>query len=301
MRANTVGSVIRHVCVPLSLPQRQHAIYSYSGTFLFNNEFERAHYELAAKTTSLWSFVNLPHESRPYVNPLFEAYEKPLLISAHPAHLQPWTAQFSRWYTDTSVEDEVQDILLFYNDRVAAVSRESNELKARLRAVEKQIQNERDKLVHVLREYIATGKADAPVSDEALSVSDFDPLSKPTHRNHSMSEMLDVVTEELDKLNHLPTSSDVIQQQDEIAPGVASTALAERMNSFDIPVDFDPSPATAAAVSEPIVEEDDLFDFGDDATPSTQTPPATTTSDPSAPSQAYQDLISLEALLADDD
>ena len=47
-------------------------IFNFIGTFIFNNEREKAKYDGVKKTVSLWSYFNRPEILRTFLNPFYE-------------------------------------------------------------------------------------------------------------------------------------------------------------------------------------------------------------------------------------
>lgn len=47
-------------------------MYHFIGTFIFNNEKEKAKYNGIKKTVSLWSYFNRPEILRGFLNPFYE-------------------------------------------------------------------------------------------------------------------------------------------------------------------------------------------------------------------------------------
>ncbi|NWI60761.1 MTMR9 protein, partial [Calyptomena viridis] len=87
----------------------EHAYASQFGTFLGNNENERAKLKLPQKTMSLWSWVNRTEELKKFQNPLFEANNLVIWPSVAPQSLQLWEGVFLRWNRPSKYLDEAQE------------------------------------------------------------------------------------------------------------------------------------------------------------------------------------------------
>ncbi|NXA09414.1 MTMR9 protein, partial [Sapayoa aenigma] len=90
----------------------EHAYASQFGTFLGNNENERAKLKLPQKTMSLWSWVNRTEELSKFQNPLFEANSLVIWPSVAPQSLQLWEGVFLRWNRPSKYLDEAQEEMI---------------------------------------------------------------------------------------------------------------------------------------------------------------------------------------------
>ncbi|NXM72718.1 MTMR9 protein, partial [Serilophus lunatus] len=90
----------------------EHAYASQFGTFLGNNENERAKQKLPQKTMSLWSWVNRTEELSKFHNPLFEANSLVIWPSVAPQSLQLWEGVFLRWNRPSKYLDEAQEEMI---------------------------------------------------------------------------------------------------------------------------------------------------------------------------------------------
>ncbi|KFP86302.1 Myotubularin-related protein 9, partial [Acanthisitta chloris] len=90
----------------------EHAYASQFGTFLGNNENERAKLKLPQKTMSLWSWVNRSEELSKFQNPLFEANSLVIWPSVAPQSLQLWEGVFLRWNRPSKFLDEAQEEMI---------------------------------------------------------------------------------------------------------------------------------------------------------------------------------------------
>jgi hypothetical protein len=95
------------------------------GTFLFNCDYQRYYFKMFERTVSLWTHVNQPMELRQYLNPIYQASQRLIRMSAHPLNIQPWMALFARWSLSRENADEVNDIVLFvrHGDPIATLTR----------------------------------------------------------------------------------------------------------------------------------------------------------------------------------
>ena len=144
-----------------------------TGTFLFNNDYERYYFKVFERTTSLWTHINQPMELRQYFNTVFEPIEHSIKVSAHPLNIATWLALYGRWAFKHETRDELNDITLFFADRNEAVAQEVTQLQGQLVAAETAIKGEREELLALLRGFLAA----PPVSDNVLDM--FDPMATP--------------------------------------------------------------------------------------------------------------------------
>lgn len=75
-----------------------HAYGSEFGTFLGNSPKQRDEFEIH-KTTSLWSYVNMPTILQEYLNPLYEPREDAIWPSVAAVSIELWENVFFRWIT----------------------------------------------------------------------------------------------------------------------------------------------------------------------------------------------------------
>ncbi|NXK94617.1 MTMR9 protein, partial [Formicarius rufipectus] len=87
----------------------EHAYASQFGTFLGNNENERAKLKLPQKTMSLWSWVNGTEEINRFLNPIYEANSLVIWPAVAPQSLQLWAGVFLRWNRPSKYLDEAQE------------------------------------------------------------------------------------------------------------------------------------------------------------------------------------------------
>ncbi|NXC35280.1 MTMR9 protein, partial [Campylorhamphus procurvoides] len=87
----------------------EHAYASQFGTFLGNNENERAKLKLPQKTMSLWSWVNRTEELSRFQNPIYEANSLVIWPAVAPQSLQLWAGVFLRWNRPSKYLDEAQE------------------------------------------------------------------------------------------------------------------------------------------------------------------------------------------------
>ncbi|NXG16891.1 MTMR9 protein, partial [Grallaria varia] len=87
----------------------EHAYASQFGTFLGNNENERAKLKLPQKTMSLWSWVNGTEEMSRFQNPIYEANSLVIWPAVAPQSLQLWAGVFLRWNRPSKYLDEAQE------------------------------------------------------------------------------------------------------------------------------------------------------------------------------------------------
>ncbi|NXH10381.1 MTMR9 protein, partial [Bucco capensis] len=110
----------------------EHAYASQFGTFLGNNEQERAKLKLPQKTMSLWSWLNRAEELSKFQNPLFEANSLVIWPSVAPQSLQLWEGVFLRWNRPSRFLDEAQEEMI-------NIIRYNKELQAKVNALRRQL------------------------------------------------------------------------------------------------------------------------------------------------------------------
>ncbi|XP_017685945.1 myotubularin-related protein 9 [Pipra filicauda] len=118
----------------------EHAYASQFGTFLGNNESERAKLKLPQKTMSLWSWVNRNEELSKFQNPIYEANSLVIWPAVAPQSLQLWAGVFLRWNRPSQYLEEAQEEMvkiIKYNkelqDKVKVLRRQLAELEAAAR------------------------------------------------------------------------------------------------------------------------------------------------------------------------
>ncbi|XP_051667998.1 myotubularin-related protein 9 [Manacus candei] len=118
----------------------EHAYASQFGTFLGNNESERAKLKLPQKTMSLWSWVNRNEELSKFQNPIYEANSLVIWPAVAPQSLQLWAGVFLRWNRPSQYLEEAQEEMvkiIKYNkelqDKVKVLRRQLAELEAAVR------------------------------------------------------------------------------------------------------------------------------------------------------------------------
>ncbi|NWT86332.1 MTMR9 protein, partial [Lanius ludovicianus] len=110
----------------------EHAYASQFGTFLGNNENERAKLKLPQKTMSLWSWVNRPEELSRFQNPLYEANSLVIWPSVAPQSLQLWEGVFLRWNRPSKFLEEAEE------ERINII-KYNKELQAKVNALRRQL------------------------------------------------------------------------------------------------------------------------------------------------------------------
>ncbi|NXR71220.1 MTMR9 protein, partial [Pycnonotus jocosus] len=110
----------------------EHAYASQFGTFLGNNENERAKLKLPQKTMSLWSWVNRPEELSRFQNPIYEANSLVIWPSVAPQSLQLWEGVFLRWNRPSKFLEEAE------KERINII-KYNKELQARVNALRRRL------------------------------------------------------------------------------------------------------------------------------------------------------------------
>lgn len=100
----------------------ENSYFSQFGTFLCDSEKERLKYKIYTKTTSLWSYINLPNTMKTLLNPMYEPNRNVIWPSVAPISLELWSELYLRWVIDQT------DNKMRMNEIEALVSRE-HELK----------------------------------------------------------------------------------------------------------------------------------------------------------------------------
>ncbi|NXE96126.1 MTMR9 protein, partial [Menura novaehollandiae] len=110
----------------------EHAYASQFGTFLGNNEHERAKLKLPQKTMSLWSWVNRLEELGRFQNPLYEANSLVIWPSVAPQSLQLWEGVFLRWNRPSKFLEEAEE------ERINII-KYNKELQAKVNVLRRQL------------------------------------------------------------------------------------------------------------------------------------------------------------------
>ncbi|XP_031549636.1 myotubularin-related protein 9-like [Actinia tenebrosa] len=100
----------------------QHSYYSQFGTFLCNNEFERAAIKLKKKTISLWSFINQREVIAPMLNSMYEMNVSAIWPSVSSQSLSLWSGLFLKWQKSHRNGD-------FFWEEVRRIQNNNKELK----------------------------------------------------------------------------------------------------------------------------------------------------------------------------
>ncbi|NXU85218.1 MTMR9 protein, partial [Xiphorhynchus elegans] len=122
----------------------EHAYASQFGTFLGNNENERAKLKLPQKTMSLWSWVNRTEELSRFQNPIYEANSLVIWPAVAPQSLQLWAGVFLRWNRPSKYLDEAQEEMvkiINYNKELQAKVKVLRRHLAELEADERMREN----------------------------------------------------------------------------------------------------------------------------------------------------------------
>uniref|UniRef100_A0A0N5AB60 Myotubularin phosphatase domain-containing protein n=1 Tax=Syphacia muris TaxID=451379 RepID=A0A0N5AB60_9BILA len=98
----------------------EHAYASEFGSFLGNNEKEKARLNIKKCTVSLWSYVNNPEILRSFVNVLYEPNDAVLWPSVAPQSLTFWDRLFLRWTRDWKEYDEQRQAVMKWKLREKA-------------------------------------------------------------------------------------------------------------------------------------------------------------------------------------
>ncbi|NWS21999.1 MTMR9 protein, partial [Pachyramphus minor] len=110
----------------------EHAYASQFGTFLGNNESERAKLKLPQKTMSLWSWVNRGEELVKFQNPIYEANSLVIWPAVAPQSLQLWAGVFLRWNRPSRYLEEAQEEMI-------NIIKYNKELQAKVKVLRRQL------------------------------------------------------------------------------------------------------------------------------------------------------------------
>lgn len=102
----------------------KHAYASQFGTFLCNNEKERARLKVKENTVSLWSYINCPSILCQYLNPLYDPNGSVIWPSVAPQSLQVWTAVYQSWQRYLPAQTDVWQ-------EIVRIKENNKELKSR--------------------------------------------------------------------------------------------------------------------------------------------------------------------------
>ncbi|KAI6240215.1 BMA-MTM-9, isoform c [Aphelenchoides fujianensis] len=105
----------------------EHAYASEFGSFLGNNEAEKARHGVKERTASLWSYVNHPKVLVAYINPVYKPYDSTLFPSVAAQSIVLWERFYLRWQRNWAKFDEIFDTMTAWKTR-------ANELRAKLLA-----------------------------------------------------------------------------------------------------------------------------------------------------------------------
>ncbi|ELU07118.1 hypothetical protein CAPTEDRAFT_168491 [Capitella teleta] len=126
----------------------KHAYASQFGTFLCNNERDRAVYQVKDKTVSLWSYINRPEVLTKFLNALYDPNASVIWPSVAPQSLQLWTGLYQQWQKYHPVQREVWD-------EIVKIKETDKEAKSRVVKLRKH-------LVNLEREALDNGLIPAP-------------------------------------------------------------------------------------------------------------------------------------------
>lgn len=102
----------------------RHTTSSEFGTFLYDTEKERLESGVRTKTVSLWSFLNVADEKKLLSNPVWQPSSGWLKPSCKPESMKVWMAFFGQGTPYHHFHEEVDELLVFLNDRGNLLSEE---------------------------------------------------------------------------------------------------------------------------------------------------------------------------------
>ncbi|KAK9504100.1 hypothetical protein O3M35_010517 [Rhynocoris fuscipes] len=111
------------------------------GTFLGNNEMERAKLSLSARTTSLWSYINQPEVLHTILNPLYEPNNSVIWPSVAPMSFNLWSNVYLRWVINQTPEKESWLAISSLKEREKELRLKAARLRRQLVELEKECYN----------------------------------------------------------------------------------------------------------------------------------------------------------------
>uniref|UniRef100_A0A023F198 Putative phosphatidylinositol 3-phosphate 3-phosphatase myotubularin mtm1 n=3 Tax=Triatoma infestans TaxID=30076 RepID=A0A023F198_TRIIF len=117
----------------------EHSYSSQFGTFLGNNEMERAKLSLTLHTTSLWSYVNQPEILHTILNPLYEPNNSVIWPSVAPMSFNLWSNVYLRWVINQNAENESWKAITALKEREKELRLVAGRLRRRLLELEKEL------------------------------------------------------------------------------------------------------------------------------------------------------------------
>nr|CDQ00508.1 BMA-MTM-9, isoform e [Brugia malayi] len=118
----------------------EHAYASEFGSFLGNNEKEKARFEVKTRTVSLWSYVNNPEILCTYVNALYEPNPAVLWPCVAPQSIAFWERLFLRWIRDWKQMDGIKQTVMQWKVREKELQSKVLTLRRQLLELSKDIQ-----------------------------------------------------------------------------------------------------------------------------------------------------------------
>ncbi|VBB26450.1 unnamed protein product [Acanthocheilonema viteae] len=118
----------------------EHAYASEFGSFLGNNEKEKAQFEVKTRTVSLWSYVNNPEILRTYVNALYEPNPAVLWPCVAPQSIAFWERLFLRWIRDWKQMDGIKHTVMQWKVREKELQSKVLIMRRQLMELSKDIQ-----------------------------------------------------------------------------------------------------------------------------------------------------------------
>uniref|UniRef100_A0A224XDV7 Putative phosphatidylinositol 3-phosphate 3-phosphatase myotubularin mtm1 n=1 Tax=Panstrongylus lignarius TaxID=156445 RepID=A0A224XDV7_9HEMI len=118
----------------------EHSYSSQFGTFLGNNEMERAKLSLTLHTTSLWSYVNQPEILHTILNPLYEPNNSVIWPSVAPMSFNLWSSIYLRWVINQNAEKENLTAVTALKEREKELRLVAGRLRRRLLELEKELE-----------------------------------------------------------------------------------------------------------------------------------------------------------------
>ena len=102
------------------------------GTFLGNNEAAREKLQINKKTTSLWSYINMPEVLNNYLNPLYEPKLTKFWPSVAPVSITLWSNLYFRDRIDDDYTNEIVN-------KIKSVIDHDNQLRLTVKKMQKQL------------------------------------------------------------------------------------------------------------------------------------------------------------------
>lgn len=110
----------------------EHSYSSQYGTFLYNCIKQQKEYNFTTRTTSLWSYVNLPSNIENYINPTYEPNNRVIWPSVAPQSIVIWERLFYRWTLNQTISEPLHEIIRELKFKESRLKSEAESLRKQL-------------------------------------------------------------------------------------------------------------------------------------------------------------------------